>query len=332
MAAGAPVLRMLPDDLLSHVFEQLSCRDEILNLGAICWQWLRALRLCATWQKAETVRIRCHGAYLRGTFLRVQLELSMRTGTQCTAPVTVLLERLPMWWAGWGAMEYHDEVRDVWWFARPEGLPPPRLGAQSYTVKLASAALWQGYGLRTRQYRLADYCSSTDLDFNNFGLMSGDAVGDAESMRTPNDDEWEHCNNLWETWCADQSFSEVLRDQFECTAGHHLLSRQADGSPPWLPTQGYLAPNDDAIVPLWMELGILYDLELDKFCLRFAIGTSAYGGANFGLESAEDFVFVVMTLLGHAPSATALCPAARRRQAAALRKWLHGQTLARVER
>ena len=313
MAAGAPVLCMLPDDLLLHVFEQLSCRDEILNLGAICRQWLRALRLCATWQKAETVRIRCHGAYLRGTFLRVQLELSMRTGTQCTAPVTVLLERLPMWWAGWGAMEYRDEVRDVWWFARPEGLPPPRLGAQSYQVKLASAALWQGHGLRTRQYRLADDCSTTDLDFSDFGLMSGAAV--EEGMRTPNDDGWGHCDNLWETWYTDQSFSEVLRDQFECTAGHHLLSRQADEAP---------VLNDDALVPLWMELGILYDLELDKFCLRFAIGTSAYGGANFGLESAEDFVFVVMTLLGHAPSATALCPAARRRQAAALRKWLHG--------
>ena len=88
---------LLTDDLLAHVFERLLDLRHLLTMGAVCRQWLHAVSLCNAWQVVEKQRLKYPSAYLRGVFLHVELELSMRTGAAHTTPVTVVLSRMPMW-------------------------------------------------------------------------------------------------------------------------------------------------------------------------------------------------------------------------------------------
>ena len=309
---------MLSDDLLAHVFESLSFRS-LLSTGAVCRQWLRAVGLCNAWQSVEKQRLRQHAAYLRGVFLRVELELSMRTGGEVTPPITVVFDQMPMWefLAGihdgkvWG----RDDVRRDWDFARPEGLPPPRLGAQGYVVRLKSAALWQ----RRRRYTFCsaeDECQPAFLAFSVFQLPSGASVSDAKCTTTPDTDGYVHYDNLLDKNLSYESVGDALLYKLDSDC-HYSAEDIEDMENDFEAYHG--SPPDFTWHTPWIECGLHYDLEDDKFGLHFGMGSYDH---NFGVENESDYVCAVMTLLGHAPSLTTLVPYARRRQAAALRAWL----------
>ena len=260
---------------------------------------------------------------------------------------------LPLWW--WNEKYAKDIPRTYWNIPRPPGLPPPILGAMAYKLQLLNVTLVQRRDFAGRERR-REFKVGTGyvdpkltpvilLDFDQLELQAGEAPPAAweagkhdGSVLDPRRREFicrprlaERAEHRFDDWdlelnradrpCGRVLDQELLKDiQMSFLAGRDFRSRHG-----WVHTPHHSADLREFAESVQYELRISpeYDLRQGTFNLEMILSDD--GGGNDILGDSDYFyegAAYIWGLLGHAPSATALDPFNRRRQASRLSAWL----------
>ena len=260
---------------------------------------------------------------------------------------------LPLWW--WNEKFLIDNTRTSWNIPRPPGLPPPILGAMAYKLQLLNVTLVQRRDFagreRRREFKVRTGYLGTGntgfvfskvpvmlMDFVQLELQAGEGPpADDPSVLDPRRrdfrcyprlaeragyavDDWDLELNREDRPCGRVLDEELLKDiQMSFLAGRDFRSRHG-----WVHTPHHSADLREFAeeVQYDLRIGSSYDFREGTFILDLLLEDGSGYDILDDMDYPREGVAYIWGLLGHAPSATALDPFNRRRQASRLSAWL----------
>lgn len=252
---------------------------------------------------------------------------------------------LPLWW--WSEKYGIDHPRAYWSIPRPPGLPPPILGAMAYKLQLLNVTLVQRRDFagreRRREFKVGTGYADPKLtpvmlmDFAQLELQAGEGPPANPSVLDPRMREFicyprlaERAEFLFDDWdlelnredrpCGRVLDQELLKDiQMSFLATRLFRDRRGFHATPH-DIRDLLEFAEE--VQYELRISIEYDLRQGTFNLEMLLDDKTTRNILDDPGYPREGAAYIWGLLGHAPSATALDPFNRRRQASRLSAWL----------